>query len=178
MAQKCLSKQSVDKEEGDRGGQPGKIGGRRGMGGGRRKGGKQDSQSGRNWEKRRKISQYCTIFYNRNRTKKRNHNWNGWEAGVKGIEVGVSDPPVSPHDKDANFKYHMVFVTWSKLCFWTYYSQAAEKRGEIKVSTLIHRNAECMIENDFYTCTMMGWQSYGNLKNKSTTLSTQNEKKN
>ena len=56
--------------EGDRGREPGRIGGGRGMGCGRRKGGKRDSQSGRNQEKRRKMSQYCVTFHNRNRTKR------------------------------------------------------------------------------------------------------------
>ena len=57
--------------EGDRGRKPGRIG----AGGVREAGGeravKWDSQSGKNREKRRKISKYCITFYNRNRTKRR-----------------------------------------------------------------------------------------------------------
>ena len=57
--------------EGDRGAGALENRGREGYGGGRRGGGKRDSQSGGNWEKRRKILQYCVTFHNRNRAKRR-----------------------------------------------------------------------------------------------------------
>ena len=57
--------------------EPGRIGGGRDTGGGKREGEKQDSQSGGNREKRRKILQYFVTFYNRNRTKR-------WEPLRKG----------------------------------------------------------------------------------------------
>ena len=45
--------------------------GREGYGRQEEKGGKRDFQIGENWEKRRKILQYCVTFHNRNRTKRR-----------------------------------------------------------------------------------------------------------
>ena len=77
--------------EGGRGVDPVKMWGGRGMGEGRRGGG--------NWEKRRKILQYCIIFYNRIRTKR-------WEPLRKRAGSGCKrygrrqfqNPPVSPHD--------------------------------------------------------------------------------
>ena len=83
------------KWRGTGGRKPGRIRGGRDTGGGRREGGKQDSQSGGNREKRRKISQYFVTFYNRNRTK--NPYGRRREAGVKGTGGGSFRPPVSPH---------------------------------------------------------------------------------
>ena len=71
------------KVEGDRGRELGKTGGRRGTRGGRRRGKKRDSQSGGNWEKRRKNSQYCVAFHNSNRTKRREPLWKGAGSGSK-----------------------------------------------------------------------------------------------
>ena len=76
----------------------GEQGGRRGTGGGRRKGTKRDPQSGGNREKRRKISQYCVTFHNRNRTKRREPLRKGAGSGSKRYgRREFQTPPVSPH---------------------------------------------------------------------------------
>ena len=75
--------------EGDRGAEAQENRDRRGTGGGRRKGGKLDSQNGRNQEKRRKISQYCITFHNINRTKRQ-------EPLRKGVGGGSFRPPCLP----------------------------------------------------------------------------------
>ena len=53
------------------------------MGGGRREGGKRDFQSCKNQESRRKLSQYCVTFYNRNRTKSSEPLLEGAGSGSK-----------------------------------------------------------------------------------------------
>ena len=71
--------------------------GQEGTGGGRRKDRKQDCQSGRNWEIRRKTLQYCITFYNRNRTKRQEPlRSKGWEAGLKGTGGRSFRPPCLP----------------------------------------------------------------------------------
>ena len=79
----------------DRGREPGRIG-RRGTGSGRRKGGKWHSQSGGNWEKKRKILQYCVTFHNRNRIKRREPLQKRAGSGSKGCRRREFQTPLSP----------------------------------------------------------------------------------
>ena len=80
-----IARANLNVEGGGGGGgrEPGIMRGGRGTGGGRKKDGKRDSQSGGNREKRRKISQYCVTFHNRNRTKRREPLRKGAGSGSK-----------------------------------------------------------------------------------------------
>ena len=81
---------------GDRGRDPGRSLGERGTEGGRRKGGKRDSQSGGNREKRRKFSQHCVTFYKRNRTKRQEPLRKGAGSGNKSYGRREFQTPLSP----------------------------------------------------------------------------------
>ena len=86
--------------------EPGRIGSGRGKGGRKRKGGKRDSESGRNWEKRRKILQFCIMFHNRNRTKKREPLRKGAGSGSKGYRRReFHPPPPSPSSPTTKVPY-------------------------------------------------------------------------
>ena len=76
--------------------EPVRIGGGRGKGGRRRKGGKRDTQSGENREKRRKNSQYCVTFYNRNRTNGQEHLRKRAVSGCKRYRRQEFQTPLSP----------------------------------------------------------------------------------
>ena len=80
----------------DRGREPWRIRGGKGTGSGRRKGGKRDSQKDGNQEKRRKNLQYCVTFYNRNRTKRREHLRKGAGSGTKGYGRREFQTPCLP----------------------------------------------------------------------------------
>ena len=75
----------------------GRKGGGRCTGGGRRGGGKRDSRGSGKREKKGKITQHCTIFYNRINAKGREPKHTGREPGLKGTGSGrFNPPPLSP----------------------------------------------------------------------------------
>ena len=81
---------------GDRGRETGRKGGWRCTGGGRRGGEKRDSQGGGKREKKGKIMQHCTIFWNRKNAKRREPKNTGREPGLKGTGSGRFKPPCPP----------------------------------------------------------------------------------
>ena len=103
-----------EKWRGTEGREPGRIGGGRGTGGGRRKGGKRDSQSGGNREKRGKISQYCVTFSNRNRTKRREPLRKGAGSGSNRYGRWEFQTPLSPPTENESGKKVRVTLSGSR----------------------------------------------------------------